>query len=171
MTRSKARNVRTFLVSAVIPLMLSACNDAQTGEGSRSAVSGLETHVSLYCHGLMLELERAAAEYKKTAPQLEEMPTDQRQRAERSLQVESIGVSEDVRREKLRDVQRRLDFCTVARKIDAKKITALQVRTNEFVEQLLPNLDGQLPSHDDAVKALDQLAAVARDIDTLPLLD
>jgi hypothetical protein len=88
------------------------------------------------------------------------------------LQWRSVGITSDVRREALVDVQTRLAFCVQARKLDDAQITALQVRTDTLIKQLEPDLvTGQLRSVDETVSALRDLAALAAEVNALPLVD
>lgn len=158
--------LRGYSAFVLLALIISGCGKKADRDASR-----LRQHVSTYCFLLASELDRAAQKYRQIAPQFEEMSVEQRRRAELVLRMDSIGTTEDVRTERLRDLHTRLTFCLNARKFDDKRRDEIYIRTTHLKERLGPNLHGVLPAHEDAIKMLDELAAAAREVDALPLTD
>jgi hypothetical protein len=157
-------------IGAFLCLLFGALN-AGCGKTGEQEPSRLQRHVELYCHGTASDIEHASQKYNQIATNLEEMSQDQRRRAEDVLRWSSIGADEQARRAWSIDVQKRLTFCASVRNIDTKKLDDIFVRTARLSERLGPNLDGVLPPYDDASTMLDELEAIAKEVDVLPLLD
>jgi hypothetical protein len=127
--------------------------------------------VRFYCHNLSNELELAASKYRQIAPHFDELTPAQRRRADHVITVSSIGATEDVRREKLRDITGRRTFCARVRRIEDEQRGEILIRADRLRERLNANLNGEMPAPSEVAKALDELAAIARDVDALPLVE
>lgn len=150
-----------------LPLLTSACRERDCKPADK-----LPLRVQSYCGQLAQDLKSSAQAFAEDAPRLDAMAPDQRRRTEETLRWWSVGIGCDVRREALVDVQTRLASCVNARKIDDAKSTALQVRIDTLIKHLGPDLvTGQLPTVDETVTALHDLAALAAEVNALPLVD
>jgi hypothetical protein len=154
-------------LAIALPVLTSACTDRDCKRADK-----LPLRVQSYCGQLAQDLKSSAQEYANDAPRLNATDPDQRQRIEETLEWRSVGVSRDARRQALVDLQARLNFCVQARTIDDTQMTGLQVRIETLLKQLGPDLvTGQLPTVDETVTALRDLAAVASQVNALPLVD
>lgn len=168
-----------------------ACSASKEPDGL-----SLRDQVELYCHDLTRDLDSAAKAYAKVAPLLDgnQLAPDQRRRVIQSLQFESIGATYDARAEKMMAILTRMQFCLGVHKVaDADTLsTRISVLDQKLREQ---DVDGTFSSdgsgssspqatamldavrrdhiskHVEAAQLLDQLAALARQIDAAPLKD
>jgi hypothetical protein len=153
-------------------LILTAALWSCSGRQDKTNDGRLAQAVHTYCGQLTYDLEHGATAYAENAPRLDNASDGEKQRLEQRLRWSSISVSEDVREQKLTAVEKQLNFCIYSRKIDVQQIGALQARGDDIIKRLEPALaGGQLPSRDETVKALRDLAALAREVEQLPLLD
>lgn len=138
----------------------------------------LRDRVVDYCRDLSVELDVAAEKYAQLAPIFDgtqQVTTSERQLAESTMQSDSIGVTPDMRYERLRGFGARFTFCLNVRQLDETATAGIRERFRrlEFTlrNQALPDARRQGHTHAEAAKVLDELAALAREVDKLLLLE
>jgi hypothetical protein len=156
--------------AGVFVALLTAC----TG---RQADSELKRRVTFYCHDFTSRLERAVVEYRTLASALDhgQLTPEQRARIEILLELDAIGVTREVRRTKMHDLETRFMFCVGIRKLDEKRRNELYNRggvlSQTLREQCFDANACTVTSHEAAVHTLEELASIARELHALPLVD
>ena len=188
--KSQGGVMRVF-VAASLSLVATACSAHKKQDGL-----ALRDQVQLYCHGLSSDLDSAAKAYAKVAPLLDgnQLAPDQRRRIVQSLQFDSIGATFDVRGEKMMAIETRMVFCLSVHKVDGADgiDTRIVVLDQKLREQDVDGVFAQgasgasspqatatvdvvrrdsIAKHVEAAQLLDQLAALAKQIDAAPLKD
>jgi len=156
---------KTLIVSLLMSLGAVACSHPPDA-------SKLDVSVSSYCRGLELELHDAAMEHRKLAPAIDEkrLSEDQLERANGELGLTSIGNTPETRRARLRDFESRLGFCQRVRGMDAAQASRFEERLGALHEGLKQDvMSGAMPSAARTADLLDQMTALAHEVNGLPL--
>lgn len=150
-----------------------ACADRSK---ERSEGMTLREHVWLECSDLRGELLRNAETYGELAPTLDaKIPgTPDYNTVVDHLAWASIGYTREVRNAKLQEIQRRFAFCLTVRQRQARDEawTSVMVRLDKLEQRLSTRmLDGHAPTPKEIVDALTELAALAKEVNELPLVE
>jgi hypothetical protein len=126
-----------------------------------------------YCHTLERQLKDAADRYRQRGAELEAnqaLTSEQREQIEFDLSMNSVGVSEDVRRARVSDFNDRALFCLTVHRLDDQQLENLEVRLQTVRESLYGAvMSGKMPTAAKTADLLEQFHALAQEIDAAPL--
>jgi hypothetical protein len=152
----KATGMRALCLGIVVVL---ACG------GKQSEGRPLSEWVHFHCHAVQWDLGMAAVKYKTFAESVAGARLDagQRERAESSL---LYGAHFRQRSIASMQLHRTLSFCTLVRDLEETRSTALLDRVS-----LATAAFGERDDPAEMSRAMTELAAVAAELDTLPIRD
>jgi hypothetical protein len=170
MSRGAVRAALSFVI--VVGGVCFACGD-HTKERKSERLS-LREHVWLECAGLHRDLTRSAETYEELAPTLEDKDpgTPDYRAVVDHLARASVGYTPEVRGAKLQEIQRRFAFCYAIRITEIEHRDKVGVRLAKLLERAyVHGLNGETRSARQVVDALIELAALAKEINELPLVE